>query len=207
MATETVNSDPRRQRHEARKAAIIAEAWALAREQGVAGLSLHALARRVGIRQPSLYVYFASKNDLYDALFAEGNEQLLQWMETVELPSDPAEAVKVFSQGLMRFFVEDHTRYELMNERTLPGFVPSEGSYALALRAYDRIIDTVLAPAGIGRPAHVDVYVALMAGLAGAQISNDPGGDRWTRHVDWVLDMLLRRIAEEREAAHDGARG
>lgn len=197
MAIETARPDPRKQRHEARKAAIVEQAWALAREEGLAGLSLHTLARRVGIRQPSLYVYFASKNDLYDALFARGNLQLLALIDGFTLPSNAGDAVKAFSRALMGFFVEDATRYELLFERTLPGFVPSSESYALAEQAYDRMVHTVLEPAGIRTQEYVDVYVSLMAGLAGAQLSNDPGGDRWTRHVDWVIDMLLRRIVEE----------
>src|SRR6185369_18100138 len=44
----------------------------LMREQGVAGLSIGEVARRMGIRPPSLYVYFDSKNALYDGLFARG---------------------------------------------------------------------------------------------------------------------------------------
>jgi DNA-binding CsgD family transcriptional regulator len=36
-------------------------------EQGVAGLSVGEIARRMGIRPPSVYVYFPSKHALYDA--------------------------------------------------------------------------------------------------------------------------------------------
>ena len=50
------------QRREERTAAIVAAAWGLARAHGVGALSLHALAREVGVRQPSLYVYFDSKH-------------------------------------------------------------------------------------------------------------------------------------------------
>src|SRR4051795_11040747 len=46
-------------------------------EQGVAGLSVGEIARRMGIRPPSLYVYFPSKNALYDALFARGAQGIL----------------------------------------------------------------------------------------------------------------------------------
>ncbi len=53
-------------RREAKTASIVAEAWGLAREHGVGGISLHALARTVGMRQPSLYEYFESKHALYD---------------------------------------------------------------------------------------------------------------------------------------------
>ena len=34
-----------------------------------------------------------------------------------------------------------------------------------------------------------------MTGLAGQQISNDPGGDRWERLIDRAVDMLLHDAA------------
>ena len=40
-------------------AGIVACAWTLAQEHGIGGVSLHALAREVGMRQPSLYEYFS----------------------------------------------------------------------------------------------------------------------------------------------------
>ena len=64
-------------RREQRVAEIVATAWELARAHGIGGLSLHALARELGIRQPSLYAYFESKHALYDAMFADGNRQLI----------------------------------------------------------------------------------------------------------------------------------
>ncbi|HWC12678.1 MAG TPA: helix-turn-helix domain-containing protein [Acidimicrobiales bacterium] len=70
------------ERREARRASIIATAWELARSHGIGGLSLHALARAVGIRQPSLYEYFESKLALFDAMFADGNRQLLEHLVT-----------------------------------------------------------------------------------------------------------------------------
>ncbi|MGH3194271.1 MAG: hypothetical protein ACRDOL_44820, partial [Streptosporangiaceae bacterium] len=38
-------------------AEIVASAWAAARADGIAGVTLHGLARVAGMRQPSLYVY------------------------------------------------------------------------------------------------------------------------------------------------------
>ena len=64
-------------------------AWELAREQGIAGVSLHGLARAVGIRQPSLYEYFESKHALYDAMFADGNRQLIERLDAVKLSREP----------------------------------------------------------------------------------------------------------------------
>src|SRR5947208_9404300 len=50
-------------------------------EDGVAGLSVGEIARRMGIRPPSLYVYFPSKNALYDALFARGAQEFYAALE------------------------------------------------------------------------------------------------------------------------------
>jgi len=47
-------------------------------ERGVAGLSLSEVARRVGVRQPSLYKHFASLHAVYDELFRQGAEQQLE---------------------------------------------------------------------------------------------------------------------------------
>src|SRR5215475_3338784 len=47
-------------------------AVAIMGEVGVGGLSMSEIARRLGIRQPSLYKYFPSLHAVYDALFARG---------------------------------------------------------------------------------------------------------------------------------------
>src|SRR6266513_660827 len=90
------------QRREAKVASIVVSAWKLAREHGIAGISLHALAREVGMRQPSLYEYFDSKHALYDAMFADGNRQLLERCDRLSLPRDARVALKKF----MRTFVD-----------------------------------------------------------------------------------------------------
>src|SRR6476619_5980524 len=105
------------QRREERVAGIVATAWELARAHGIGGVSLHALAREVGIRQPSLYAYFDSKNALYDAMFADGNRQLLEQLRAVKLPSDPRAALKKYMQTFLTFALEDHARCELLFQR------------------------------------------------------------------------------------------
>src|SRR3954471_16026782 len=60
-------------------------------EEGVPGLTLGEVARRMGIRPPSLYVYFDSKNDLYDALFERGWRQLTAAVVAAEERAEGAE--------------------------------------------------------------------------------------------------------------------
>ena len=187
-------------RHERTRAALIDAAWDLAREGGLASVSQRALADRVGLAQPSLYTYFSSKNDLYDALFASGNAELVEYMESLELPSDPAAAVKFAAQRVVEFCVEDDVRYQLLFQRTLPGFVPSEAAYELATRFYE-LMRRILKRAGVRTQAQMDVFVALCAGLSEAQLANDPGGNRWTRQLDWVVDMFLTEVARQNKAA------
>ena len=37
----------------------------------------------------------------------------------------------------------------------------------------------------------MDCIVAITAGVTDAQISNDPGGDRWLRHLNRLVDLVV----------------
>jgi len=171
-------------------AAIVELAWKLAREHGIAGVSLHALAREVGMRQPSLYAYFDSKLALYDAMFADGNRRLMQQLDLVKLPRDPRAALKKFLAEFVAFALEDPARYELLFERHIPGFTPSRTSYVLAEEVLGRAYKLING-AGVTRQGDIDCIVAMVAGLMEAQLSNDPGGHRWIRHLNRLVDLYV----------------
>jgi len=186
------------QRREAKVASIVATAWELAHSQGIGGLSLHALARELGIRQPSLYAYFDSKHALYDAMFADGNRQLLERVDALKLPREPRAAVKAFMRTFVEFAVEDEARCALLFQRPIPGFEPSSESYGYAQAVLARAVD-VLNAAGIERQGDIDCFVAMVGGLIDAQVSNDPRGDRWTRHLGRLTDLYLDDIVQRRK--------
>lgn len=185
------------QRREAKIASIVEAAWGLARDEGIQMLSLRALAKEVGMRQPSLYAYFDSKNALYDAMFADGNRQLLERLDSLELPADARAATKVILAAFAAFALEDPARNSLLFRRVIPGFEPSRETYALAVDALDRV-GTVLKTAGITDSGDIDCMVAMVAGLIEAQLSNDPGGDRWLRHLDRMVDLLADNANERK---------
>ena len=181
--------DPRSRRREQTRAEILQAAWELCREQGLAALSLRDLAARVGMRAPSLYSYFDSKDAIYDAMFAEGQRALLASQAGLtDLPRTRAGLLR----GAMDFFefcVSDPVRYQLMFQRVVPGFVPSPESYALAVEVLGQF-DAVLAELGLTDPALRDLWTGLFAGLTAQQITNDPGGDRWERTVPLAVEMF-----------------
>ncbi len=185
------------QRREQRVASIVAIAWDLARIHGIGGVSLHALAREVGIRQPSLYAYFASKHALYDAMFADGNRQLVERLDGLELPNDPRAAVKTFMRAFVDFALEDPARSTLLFQRPIPGFEPSTESYADAQEVLGRAAG-LLQAAGLRDQGDVDCFIAMIGGLVDAQLSNDPGGNRWTRHLDRLTNMHLDEVKRRR---------
>src|SRR3954471_9754701 len=78
MTADAVPLDRRARRRQETIEEVLDIAVAIMTEQGVAGLSIGEVARRMGIRPPSLYVYFPSKEALYDAVFLRGAREILE---------------------------------------------------------------------------------------------------------------------------------
>ena len=178
------------QRRETKISSIVEAAWGLAQKHGIQLVSLRDLAKEVGMQQPSLYVYFDSKNALYDAMFADGNRQLLATLDAIDLPVDPRSALKLHLGTFAEFAVANPARNSLLFRRVIPGFEPSAESYAVAQEVLGRIV-SVMNAAGVTARGDVDCLVAMTAGLIEAQLSNEPGGDRWLRHLDHLTDVLV----------------
>ena len=193
MSTSSTSVADRRTQ---RRNQILAAAWDIAAESGLGAVSLHEVARRVGIRQPSLYGYVSSKLDLYDAMFAQAYEQLLARLDARPPVGTAREQLVALTRSVLEFVVENPPRQQLLFQRTIPGFTPSPASYALARRVIDRSAG-LLAALGAGSPALVDIYTALVAGLGSQQVANDPGGDRWTRHLETLLDLFLDHLVTQ----------
>jgi AcrR family transcriptional regulator len=199
MVIGSPSLDRRSRRHEATKQEIVDAAWALAREKGVAGVSLGDVAKSVGMRVPSLYSYFSSKNDIYDAMFAQASGEFLDFFSTrlAELPRRPRERLR----GTLRFFFDfctsDPARYQLLFQRTVPGFVPSETSYARAVDALQLFRDDLASAGLLSDQSDQDLLTAIGTGMVDQQISNDPGGTRWARLVDDAADMAYDHIVKK----------
>lgn len=181
--------DRRQARRDATRAEILEAAWRLVRRDGLAGLSLRELAQEVGMRAPSLYSYFDSKHAIYDAMFAQGAVAFTEGQAAVEPTGDALTDLRRSMHFFVRFCTEDEARYQLLFQRTIPGFEPSPESFALAVANLAEV-QRRLAAVGIDDPQALDLLTAIGTGLADQQISNDPGGDRWIRLIDDAMTMF-----------------
>ena len=190
---EQPTRDRRAEQRSRTRAEIIDAAWEIARESGLAGITLRDVAARVGMRAPSLYSYFDSKNAIYDAMFAEGARDFLAGVETLTPTGDPLTDLRNGLRFYVDFATADPVRYQLLFQRTIPGFEPSPESYAPAVKALE-IARAELSRLGISDPGALDLFTALGAGLTSQQFANEPGGDRWTRLVDPATEMFYAYV-------------
>jgi AcrR family transcriptional regulator len=189
MATDsaTVPAVDRRQR---RRQETITEVLDIAVDimatEGVAGLSLGEVARRMGIRPPSLYVYFPSKHALYDAVFARGAAEVLAHMRVALSgigTSDGSleEMLLATAHAFVGWSVQHPAYTQLLFWRPVPGFAPSAEAYAPAVELVHLSNErfTMLRQRGLIR-ADADLdevqrdWTVLNSGVISQQLSNAP---------------------------------
>src|ERR1035437_10858782 len=81
--------DRRARRRQETIAEILGIATEIMTEEGVNGLSLAEIARRLGVQPPSLYKYFPSLMAVYDELFRRGQAEHLEVMRHAMTDSEP----------------------------------------------------------------------------------------------------------------------
>lgn len=198
--------DRRAERHAATREEILEAAWQQVRTNGLAALSLRDLARTVGMQPPSLYSYFDSKNAIYDAMYAQGAQQFVdQQKALMPLPDDPRAALKAVVRFFVEFCAADIARYQLLFQRTIPGFEPSPASFKISQDNLTELAE-LLARCGVRDPTMLDLFTALGTGLADQQLSNDPGGDRWLRLIDDAVEMFYDHITKKAKKPGKGRR-
>src|SRR5258708_4445679 len=125
VAQAAPHVDRRHRRRQETIEEVLDVAAAIMAEQGVGGLSVGEIARRMGIRPPSLYVYFPSKHALYDALFARGARLVLATMEALQasLPAGATleQQLQIAAATFVRWSVDHQAYSQLLFWRPVPG--------------------------------------------------------------------------------------
>lgn len=202
MQISPAQSSRRQRNHDAMVQTILETARAIMREEGVAALSMQELARRLDLRAPSLYYYFAGKMAIYDALFRLGFTLYAARMRqaATAVPGWQVELRLAF-ETYMAFACENPELYQLCFERPVPGFVPSEESLrvsqGLLQESYDRVAQWRAAIATDLMPEQmVDLLIAMMHGLTALHLANEPhlppGEGRFGALIPAALSVLTQ---------------
>lgn len=165
----------------------------IARRDGLTAVTLREVGEIVGMRAPSLYSHFASKNAIYDAMFAEAWQGVIDVFEAATFPDAPRAALLLESEIFFDYATADLARDHLMNRRIIHDFEPSEAAYAVAIDAYERLRDSMRGM-GVKRQADLDLWTALLSGAINQQHANDPGGKRWRRQLPRLVDMFCDEV-------------
>jgi AcrR family transcriptional regulator len=224
METGAVQLDRRQRRRQETIEEVLDVAAELMREQGVAGLSIGEVARRMGIRPPSLYVYFDSKNALYDALFERGANLVVDCMQAFGDELDETlsleESLLASANAFIRWAVEHPEYTQLLFWRPVPGFTPSERAYAPAIRLLElsRERFSALQSRGLIRD---DVslddlqrhWTIVTSGVISQQLANAPDqpfeSGAFTTAIPDVVAMFAKHYASaksQRSARHANKR-
>ncbi|MGY1722027.1 TetR/AcrR family transcriptional regulator [Blastococcus sp. SYSU DS0533] len=210
-----VPMDRRRRRRQETIEQVLDVAVEVMTEQGVAGLTLGEVARRMGIRPPSLYGYFDGKHALYDALFERGWRALqdaLRASGAIGPGSDPLATLSAGTAVFVRWAVEHPAYSALMFWRPVPGYVPSERAYAPAVeldaqsrQRIGRLRDTGLLPPDVDVDRAYRAYTALVSGVISQQLSNAPDEPFETGTFTAVLPDLLAMWLSHHRTPHPPA--
>lgn len=200
MATVSSRTQVRRQQ-------VVEEALdhavAIMTEHGAGGLSIMEIARRLGIRGPSLYKYFPSLAAVYDSLFARGLRLSGEAIAAATARTDPGTAtLRAGGEAVIRWAVANPALAQLLFWRPIPDFEPSPETFAAStddmalLRAQLReaVRRGELAPAADSDDAE-RLWTVLLAGVISQQLANQPrtsyAGGRYTRLTPEVVDLFL----------------
>lgn len=181
---------------------ILAIAQQVMREEGVNGLSLSEIARRLGVKPPSIYKYFDSLMAVYDALFALGQRENLGALRAAVAEAEPGlDSIRAITEAAGRWAVDNWPMAQLLFYRPVPNFEPWAAAMQPSeemFRIHRNALSEAVAAGQLGPDADSDeavfVISVLVSGVAGQAIANEPGRPwgkgRFSPLLPRMLDVL-----------------
>jgi AcrR family transcriptional regulator len=202
--SETVISPRIRARRQAIVDEALEHAATVLASDGVGAVTVSEIARRMGMRAPSLYKYFPSLHAIYDALFLHGYREISAAMDTAVRDTQPGlERILVASRAILRWSYDNTGLAQLMFWRPVPGFQPSSEAFQPSQAMWQRFRDDLATAVRLGAlDATADsdeglrLLTIVIAGLFSQQMANDPGSSfdegAFTSLTDQALGMFVR---------------
>jgi AcrR family transcriptional regulator len=114
---ESASARRRAQAREDLRAKILATAAELFVERGYEGMAMRQLAERIGYTAATIYLHFASKDDLLFALLDQGYNNLAAQLAAVDAQADHADPIgrlEAIGRAYIAFGMTNPTYYQLM---------------------------------------------------------------------------------------------
>lgn len=188
---------------------IVDIALDLMADNGAAGLTLGAIAKRLGMQTPSLYSYFDSKAALCDEIFRRGWAEIgahmmparerLRTATHESFPDDLRFALQQYVAWALR-----HRAYaEIMFWRTIPGWAPTDEAMKALVDDTQTVFEAVveLTDAGVvrGDPSEMaSLFAVLTTGIITLALTDPPNvvsefGQ--AQYLDRVAQVLVNTYA------------
>jgi AcrR family transcriptional regulator len=207
MASITESALPLPDRRSRRRQETIEEILDIAgdvmTEEGVNGLSLSEVARRLGVKPPSIYKYFDSIMGIYDALFERGQRDNLEVMRAAMAGAEPGlDALGAGLDASGRWALGHPATAQLMFWRPVPSFEPTPEAMAPSVdmvRLQRQALADAVAAKQLGPGADSDeaLYLTsvLVSGVLGQAMANEPGVPWGEGRFSPLLPTLLGLLA------------
>jgi len=183
-------------------------------EEGVAGLTIAEIARRLGVRPPSIYKYFPSLMSIYDALFQRAS---IDARDAGRVAVDAVEpgmtAVVAGAEAVGRWVVANPVLAQLVLWRPVPQFRPSAEAFAPSQEIFELMRRTLVGAVDAGELAPeaataegVDMLASLVAGALTNYMANEPGKPwnegRFTPLIPRLVDLLRHAFPSAPDPTH-----
>jgi AcrR family transcriptional regulator len=216
--TETRSrSDRRARRRQETIEEILHIAEDVMTEEGVNALSLAEVARRLGVRPPSIYKYFPSRMAIYDTLFLRGQIEHLDVMRQAMAGAERGlDALTAGLEASGRWALANRAIAQLMFWRPVPSFEPSVEAFAPSVEmvALQRAAMADAVRVGqLGPDADSDEAVCLVstliAGVLSQAMANEPdlewGQGRFTPTFPKLMKLLVAAYPRPASGSQSGS--
>jgi AcrR family transcriptional regulator len=166
---------------------VVEEAEALADEVGVSNLTLTALAKRLDIRQPSLYKHIAGMDGLQRSLSVRAKNELGDVLGRAAVGRARGDAIVSMSHAYRAWAADHPGRYAAAQRAPVPGDMDDMTASDHAVR----VVADVLAGYNLRGDDAVDAIRALRAALHGFVTLEADGGFGLPVDVDRSYDRLV----------------
>jgi AcrR family transcriptional regulator len=214
MTEQAAMLDRRQRRRQESIEEILDVAIELMAGNGIAGLSLGEVARQLGIRPPSLYVYFASKHALYDAVFARGAREILEVVReaTDQVLAEAASLEDVLlhiGTSIISWSLAHPVYAQLLFWRPAPGFEPTPAAFApatamveLSAESFAQLQERGWLRRDVAAEEILRDWTVVIAGITSQHMSNEPDTDfahgRFTAALPNLVAMFAGHYAAPR---------